>query len=40
MTHLRAVLPRMTRRVTTYGLDADGVDVARRDRDRRRCRVR
>jgi UDP-N-acetylmuramate--alanine ligase len=25
--HLRAVLPRMTRRVTTYGLDAPGCDV-------------
>src|SRR5580704_16097234 len=29
--HLRAVLPRMTRRVTTYGLDAPGCDVTATD---------
>jgi UDP-N-acetylmuramate--alanine ligase len=29
--NLRAILPRMTRRVTTYGLEADDVDVTARD---------
>ncbi|MEI6668416.1 MAG: UDP-N-acetylmuramate--L-alanine ligase [Acidobacteriota bacterium] len=41
--HVRALLPRMTRRVVTYGLESDGADVTgsdvRQDQEQWICRV-